>query len=86
MERQKYIISFQVYVQGDQVVSNCSDITFINTGSTNAQINNQFVLLPNQSISISCQFNEIDVTQYRITFPSGVIANNSVTVIKKSFV
>ena len=86
MERQKYIISFQTYTQGDQILSNCSDITFINTGLTPCQINNQFTLAAGQTLAITCQFNEIDTTQYRITFPSGTIANNSVVVIKKSFV
>jgi len=86
MERQKYTIAIYTYQQGTNIISNCSDITFINVGTTNCVINNQFLLTAGQSLSITAQFNEIDVTQYRVDFPSTTPQNNKLQVIKKIFV
>jgi hypothetical protein len=86
MNRQKYIISIATYQQGTQIRSFCGDITFINQGATACLLNNQFLIAAGSSLSITSQNNEIDVTDYRIDFPSPTIGNNSVTVIKKNFI
>jgi hypothetical protein len=86
MNRQKYTISIATYQIDTQVISNCSDITFINQGSTVCILNGQFNLAAGTSLSISAQNNEIDITQYRLDFPNGTIANNNVTVIKKNYI
>lgn len=85
MNRQKYTINIATYQIGTQIISNCSDITFINQGLTPCQINGQFILAPGSSLSITAQNNELDVTQYRIDFPSASTVNNNVTVIKKNY-
>jgi hypothetical protein len=85
MARQKYIITFQVYQNSQYLKSNCGDITFINTGGTSGFING-FELTPNSQLGFTCQYDELDTTSYNITFPSDTITNNSITVIKKTFV
>jgi len=85
MIRQKYNITFATYQNSQYVISDCSDITFINTGTTDAFING-FKLVSGASIGFTCQNNEIDTTKYTLTFTSTTIANNSVSVIKKIFV
>ena len=85
MERQKYNIVFATYQNSQYIISECSDITFINTGTTNATING-FLLVAGASLGFTAQFNEIDTTKYSLIFPAGTLANNSVNVIKKIFV
>ena len=82
---QKYKISIATYQQGEYINSDCSDITFINQGATPCQINNQITLQAGQSLSITAQANELDTTNYKISFPSGTIANNSLVVIRKIY-
>lgn len=88
-QRQKYNITFSKYQTGQYIQSDCSDITFINTGITNVYVND-FLLVPNASIGFTCQFNEIDTTKYLINFPTDPISekstNNEISVIKKIFV
>lgn len=88
-QRQKYNITFSKYQVSQYVISDCSDITFINTGLTNAYIND-FLLIPNASIGFTAQFNEIDTTKYNLIFPTDPATskstNNEMSVIKKIFI
>lgn len=84
-KRQKYNIVFSVYQNSQYIISECSDITFINKGTTSAFING-FELVSGASIGFTAQFNEIDTTKYSLVFNDPTIANNSVAVIKKIYV
>ena len=88
-KRQPYNVLFQKYQTSQYIESNCSDITFINSGLTNVYING-FLLVPNASIGFTAQFNEIDTTKYLINFPTDPITekstNNELSIIKKVFV
>jgi len=85
MARQKYIITFETYQNSKYIKSNCGDISFINNGGTSAFLNG-FELLPGASISFTNNYDEIDVTNYQITFQSDTITNNSIQIIKKTYV
>ena len=85
MTRQKYNIVFATYQNSQYIISECSDITFINNGTTNCYING-FLLAAGASIGFSAQWNEIDTTKYNLVFNDPTISNNSVTVIKKIYV
>lgn len=88
-QRQPYNILFQKYQTSQYIESNCSDITFINSGITNGFIND-FLLVPGASIGFTAQFNELDTTKYLINFPTDPTTektlNNEMSVIKKVFV
>jgi hypothetical protein len=84
-KRQKYNITFATYQNSQYIISECSDITFINKGTTNAFING-FLLPAGSSLGFTAQFNEIDTTKYSLVFNDPTIANNSVAVIKKIYV
>lgn len=87
-KRQKYNITFAKYQVSQYVISNCSDITFINTGLTNGFIND-FLLVPGASIGFTAQFNEVDTTSYNLIFPTDLAtsktSNNEMSVIKKVY-
>jgi len=78
----KYRIEIQQYQQNYNVVSQCNNITFINTGSINVQIN-QFTLVPNASLAIGGNENEIDTTIYNVSFQGAT--NGNLIIIKKIF-
>jgi len=81
--RQQYYNDIAVYQVGRYVLSNCADITFINTGTSNLIINQGITLLPNQSLAFSANENEEDTTNYSFFF-SGA-GTNSCTVIRKLY-
>jgi len=78
----KYRIEIQQYQQNYNVISQCNNITFINTGSINVQIN-QFTLVPNSSLAIGGNENEIDTTVYNVSFQGAT--NGNLIIIKKIF-
>jgi hypothetical protein len=78
----KYRIEIQQYQQNYNVISQCNNITFINNGTINVQIN-QFTLVPNASLSIGGNENEIDTTIYNVSFQGAT--NGNLIVIKKIF-
>jgi hypothetical protein len=78
----KYRIEIQQYQQNYNVISQCNNITFINNGAINVQIN-QFTLVPNASLSIGGNENEIDITVYNVSFQGAT--NGNLIVIKKIF-
>jgi hypothetical protein len=80
--RIEYYNDISIYQIGQYIQSDCADITFLNTGTSNVNVNG-IVLLPNQSLAFNANFNEIDTTKYSIFF-SGTGAN-SCTVIRKMY-
>ena len=80
--RIEYYNDISIYHIGQYIQSDCADITFLNTGTSNVNVNG-IVLLPNQSLAFNANFNEIDTTKYSIFF-SGTGAN-SCTVIRKMY-
>jgi hypothetical protein len=77
----EYNVNFASYVQSQFVDSNCSEILFINNGTSNVLLNSTLVLAPNASFSGDGKAGEIDVTRYNIVFAPGGI-NNCVVVRK----
>ena len=82
--RVQYYNDISVYQIGQYVQSDCSDITFLNSGTSNVIVNQAIILLPNQTISFNANAGEIDVTKYSISFTGA--GNNSCTVIRKLYV
>jgi len=81
---QKFYIETKVFYTSQNIESNCNDITFINSGTTNFTIMD-VELLPNQSLRISGNNGEIDTTIYILTFSTLVSTGNLCTVIRKLF-
>lgn len=81
MDRQ-YKIEINQYQQNFNIISNCNNITFINSGAIAVQIN-QFTLVAGASLSIGGNANEIDTTVYNISFSGAT--NGNVVVIRKIF-
>lgn len=82
--RQRYYNDIAIIQIGQYVKSDCSDITFLNTGTSNVVLNQAITILPNQSVQFNCNKDEIDVTNYNIFF-TGTGAN-SCTIIRKLYV
>ena len=78
----KYRIELLQYQQNIVIDANCNNITFINIGAINVKVNS-FTLVPNSSLSIGGNENEIDVTKYTISFAGAT--NGNIVVIKKVF-
>ncbi len=64
---QRYYVETKVFYTTANIGSDCNDITFINSGTTNLVIA-EVPLLPNQSLRISGNRGELDTTQYQLTF------------------
>lgn len=75
----KYTSEFFQYTETIRIPSNCNVITFVNNGSVDATINN-FPLPAGTTFSIAGNQDEIDVTEYTISFGDAI---GSVWVIKK---
>ena len=78
----KYRIEIQQYQQNYNVTSQCNNITFINNGTINVQIGT-FILVPNASLAIGGNENELDITVYNVSFQGAT--NGNLIVIKKIF-
>lgn len=79
-----YKIDVLNYVANGSVKSDCSDITFVNSGTTTVTLNNALPLTAGQSISFNANNNELDRTIYNFFF-SGA-GNNSLTVFRKVYI
>lgn len=83
---QNYKIDILNFVADNYVKSNCSDITFYNTGTTAVTINNAVLLQPGVSIAFSANEKEIDNTIYNFYFDTGVSGINGLTVFRKIYI
>lgn len=81
---QKYYIETKIFNTSSKVYSDCNAIIFINTGTTNVNVND-VVLAPTQKLTLSGNFAEIDTTQYQITFQNPIDPNNQVTILRKLY-
>lgn len=79
-----YKIDVLNYFENGQVRSDCSDITFYNTGTTVITLNNALPLQPGQSITFNANNNEIDRTIYTYSF-SGA-GTNSIIIFRKIYI
>ena len=79
----KYYNEIGIYQKGQYLQSDCADITFYNTGTTNINVNG-IIILPNQTLGFSANAGEIDVTKYQFFFVG--VGTNSLTVIRKLYV
>lgn len=80
---QKFIEEYQTYNTPSEIRSECNAITFINTGTSNLQING-INLLPGQQLISEGNEGEYNATRYRLSF-SGV-GNEICTVIRKIYI
>ncbi len=84
--KQQYKNDFLNYYTDTAVKSECADITFINQGSTNVTINSALLLRPGNSITLSANAQEIDLTIYNIQFTSVPGLSNQLIVIRKIYI
>jgi hypothetical protein len=83
MNFQKFIEEYQTYNTPAEIRSECNAITFINTGTSNVQING-INLTPGQQLISEGNEGEFNATRYRLSF-SGV-GNEICTVIRKLYI
>lgn len=83
MNLQKFIEEYQTYNTPSEIRSECNAITFINTGTSNVQING-INLTPGQQLISEGNEGEYNATRYRLSF-SGV-GNEICTVIRKLYI
>lgn len=79
---QKYYNDMVQYIAPEQVVSECAEITFFNTGTSNMIVNG-ILFAPNTGISFDGNQGEIDVTKYNLGF-SGA-GQNTAFVVRKVY-
>ena len=79
---QNYRIDIGQYQQNINIISDCNNITFVNTGAISVQVNT-FTIVAGASLSIGGNQNEIDRTIYTINFQGAT--NGSLVVIRKIF-
>lgn len=82
---QQYYTEFKNFYYSQKVTSECNDITFINVGSNPVTIEGAIVLQQNQTLVISGNANELNVTQYDVRFSVYSDPNNNLVVIRKLF-
>ena len=82
---QQYYTEFKNFYYSQKVTSECNDITFINVGSNPVTIEGAIVLQQNQTLVISGNANELNVTQYDVSFSVYEDPNNNLVVIRKLF-
>lgn len=78
---QKYYTEVIQYTSNYNLISNCNSISFTNTGTVNAYVN-KFELAPGATLAIAGNFGEIDVTEYKISFPNNA---GQLSVIRKMY-
>lgn len=82
---QEFYTEFKNFYYSQKVSSQCSDITFINLGSNPVTIDSTITLQQNQSLSISANQYELNVTEYDIKFSIYSDPNNNLVVIRKLY-
>jgi hypothetical protein len=83
MNFQKFLEEYQTYNTPSEIRSECNAITFINTGTSNVQING-INLTPGQQLISEGNEGEFNATRYRLSF-SGA-GNEICTVIRKLYI
>lgn len=84
---QNYKIDILTYQANGSVKSDCSDIAFQNNGLVSIQLNNGFILPPNNFISFTANEGELDNTIYTFTFINSLgTFQNKLTVIRKVYI
>ena len=84
---QNYKIDILTYQADGSVKSNCADIAFQNNGQVNIQLNNGFILPPNNLVSFTANENELDNTIYTFSFVNSLgTFQNKLTVIRKVYI
>ena len=78
----KYKTEITQYSQNISLIANCNAITFVNTGTTNMYVD-KYLLIPGQSIGVSGNNDEIDITHYNLQFTNNL---GNCSVIRKIFV
>lgn len=79
----RYTNEFQSYVTPGKIESNCNEIAFKNAGTVDCLLNG-FTLQPGDVVSVSGNQNEIDVTDYNVSFSS--LTGARLDVIRKRYV
>lgn len=82
---QQFYTEFKNFYVTAKIGSNCNDITFLNIGSNPVTIEGAITLQQNQSLQISGNINELDTTEYNITFSVYSSVNNNLLVIRKLY-
>jgi hypothetical protein len=83
MNLQPFKEETQTYNAPAEIRADCNAITFINTGTTNVQINGVNLVPGAQLVSLGNE-GEINTTRYRLSFTAG--GNEICTVIRKIYV
>lgn len=71
MDFSRYInvnFKFQQYTQGQLIALQCNEVTFINSGSSIATLDNTLQLQPGQSITLSGNLGELIKQSLQINF------------------
>lgn len=71
------------YTIAADIRAHCNEIAFINAGTSTLILNNNFPILPTQSISFDGKKNEMDVTPYNVSFTGA--GDNLCIVIRKYY-
>lgn len=82
---QEFYTEFKNFYYSQKISSQCSDITFINLGSNPVTIDSTVTLQQNQSLSISANQYELNVTEYDVRFSIYSDPNNNLVVIRKLY-
>lgn len=77
-----YYNEVKIFLQASNIEANCNAITFVNTGTSVAQVNGIY-LQPNQSLQLAGNECELDVTKYYCSFSGAGV--NQLTVIRKLY-
>jgi hypothetical protein len=80
---QKFIEEYQTYNTPAEIRSECNAITFINTGTSNVQING-INLTPGQQLISEGNEGEYNATRYRLSFTGA--GTEICTVIRKVYI
>ena len=76
----KFTEDFQLVNVPKEVVSNCNQLTVINTGTASAVLNGVVITPGSQYVSVGNE-NELNLTRYRLAFTG--VGTNEVLVIRK---
>ena len=78
----KFTEDFQLVNVPKEVVSNCNQLTVINTGTASAVLNGVVITPGSQYVSVGNE-NELNLTRYRLAFTG--VGTNEVLVIRKIY-
>jgi hypothetical protein len=78
-----YRTEIQQYTTDTNVFSHCNSLAFINSGAVSVTVD-KFVLASGAALSIDGNENEINTTNYRISFNGAT--NGVLTIIRKYYI